>query len=472
MTTKSGIAFAIIIVSLTAFVYINDWLKGNNSIGNEHYNAIVRGRANFDIVIESDGYGAVVVPGRRVHVYTPNHTGNISIAIRDHYFVASEEPLRYPLEQFGPALLGLREGTTALLKSKSNGSDMRVVIKKVCGPGMGVLSTMCSSLPPDEPYSTLRGCSDFSRPECQNGAADAFKAGQRSGNPELYLAEYCIVKGQAACRELYTYLIEFSKTDLRGRVGDAMKEIQPFAGINDQTAATTAVAAGPSLLADNAIFTLMRNIDTDGARILFELIESKHPKADEIIDELAEGATNSIPQERQKYISAMGGTGRPIPEKLSTILASRMIHEERKKQIELTMANQKVDEISKNFYFAQHLIRMKEIPRSRLLQPDATGYNPFMLAALKGFDLFRDELMGDAELLNAANAKGETVLHFLVETGDVYTVKPFLLNNQKVLRLDPKDADGKEPIDWARDRQFSKIVELIELAKKGELKWK
>lgn len=437
------------------------------SIVIDHFNDIVRGRANHKVAVEKEGSGALVLPGRLVIVHLPNYVGSGIININTFpYRVGSDEPT--PIKEFGGALLGRKEGSVVLVRNRF-GSYTAVEIVKVCRSTSLREAVDCPSADPDQgSFPELLECSSFADPRCLDQAKRAFLQGLKQGlDDPIYLVEYCLLKNSSSCEQLAQALAKSVDGAQDGReVGRTLDAVNFLGGFYQaRGGGTTGIAlfSTSDILYEDAIRKMTGPITPESAKALLEAIDKNAPASPRIIHVVLKGLLSTIPNEQREFVSAIGGAGRPLPERMEKALDLRKMAEARRRNIEHRLSEKRPSDLERAFYYGS-VVGEKNLEVEDLTRVNEDGYNPLMLAAIGRGERILTYNIKDHLLLNRQNQRGESVLHFMAENGtEPWRIDRFLKAHPGVIG-NLKDRDGKTPADWARERGYEEAAKLIETA--------
>lgn len=434
----------------------------------DHINDILRGRATHQVTVEKEGSGALVLPGRMVVVHLPNYVGSGIININTFmYTVGSDEP--YPVKEFSAALLGWKEGSVVLVKNKF-GPYTAVEIVKVCRSTSLLEALDCPSAEPDHgAIPELLECSSFTDPKCLDQAKRALRLGQRQGlDDPIYLVEYCLLKGSTSCEQLAQALAKSVEGAQGGpevaRTLDVVTLLGEFYQTRSGGTSEIALYSTSDILYEDAIRKMTGPITPESAKALLEAVDKNAPASPRIIHVVLKGLLSSVPNERRDYVSAIGGAGRPLPERLEKMLNLRRTAEERHKLIESRVSEKRLSTLEWALYYGRRdAFDEKNLKVEDMTRVNADGYSPLQLAVI-GSGTWLLTSIKDDSLLNRQNQRGESILHFMAERGaERWELDAFLKSHPGVI-ADLKDRDGKTPADWARERGYEDAAKLIDMA--------
>ena len=411
--------------------------------------------------VDVQGAGAVVLPGRVISIHLRNPLVAGVIAIHDHILVAGE-PADPPLDLLASSLLGLREGTTVTMTLSRVSTPVTVEVTKVCAPGLIAKLWKCRSLPPDEVTTSLRGCSDFADTRCQQAAHDIqFARGEVALGSFM---EFCLVTDAVSCRKLITYLMDTTQTSDRrsGQTFDLIRSLQSYAVYSDDDLPLVAAQSKSPYFQEWASHELMGRMSPKAAAIIFGMIQSGGAEKRALASEFVGGLVSDKAEVRDRFAAAAGGAGVPVPAEITRLLAIRKLGLERRKAVEKSLPTYEVDANA----WAVFQNRPDSLVRTKLTvesvgRLNADGYNLLMIGAIgDGFSVL-DEFRKNPLLINLANSRGETVLHLLVEQDQYFEIRNLILDCKGILRLQPRDSQGKTPLDWAKERGLDHTAELL-----------
>ena len=435
--------------------------SGDKSIGLNFVNSIEQGRSGYEIKVEQQGGGALVLPGRWIHVRTPGLGGSGVIAIHDHVFTAGKGDALHPIKQIEGALYGTKEGARIIVTPQGGGSSVTVEILKVCSDSLISKLGSCSSLPPDKISTRLKDCVTFAESSCAEAVKKPLLNVFMDSNDFAYI-EYCIVNDIQACRNLVNFLAASNKGEYQRYVGN-MKALLQFAMLTENDIAAARVKANPTapssvLLQDFSDFT----VNSDRVAALVKVINAGHPESDVIASTIAYGLFSQLPEYRQKYTSALGPVANSIPPILAKMIERRKAAQERKESLKKYLETLPPDALARKLASGEiSEAEFKQIPLQQLLVPDANDYTLLMVAVLSKNQQALVYMAGNRLALNSKNAKGETVWHLMAEQDEYYDLKNRIAENPNLLALNVADSQGRTPLSIAKEAGYLSLAKFL-----------
>lgn len=410
-------------------------------------------RNNAEVIVKKEGTGALVLPGRYVHIHSPQGKSVGIMTLNDYFFTVGGEDDKGEFK----AAVGLKQGSVVLVKTPGSMLGNLFVIAKVCDQGGFFGGIDCKPLPPDKIRSDLKDCVSFDNEKCKAAVKTPMPYIRLESSDGFY-AEYCVLKGSESCRELIKYLM--------GNEGmirvQNLEVLRQLSGLTPSEIKKIKVEMDPSGAVNTLLDDLDNTITPEVADDLFKFIEKDVPDSPRILNQILSGLYGANKETKGRYISALGGAVSPLPQKLKSIIMSRGKKAKRKQELDKFLESSTFESsiATKISRAGWSNYDVSKATKEEMMVVDASGYNGFMACAIMEVDI-NWENYKDAQALNIKNAKGETILHLLVETGKVFGIRDFLTKVGSVVDINAQDADGQTALNWAKNLNYPEIEKIL-----------